>query len=162
MNADVFRYLFNYHFYENRKLWNYCIPQLSQEQFVQKVNYSIGSVRNQIVHLMSVDESWFSELRGDKIPRSLNPVHFYDRNKIRAYWDNVEKNMRGYLADLRDDMLLEKPFDKGEDENLFVWQVLIHVVNHGTDHRSQILRTIHDFGVKTPPQDLVFYAYENL
>ncbi len=96
------------------------------------------------------------------MPNSFNPVHFYNSNKIRAYLDNGEKNMRDYLANLRDDMLLKKPFAEEEDKDLILRQVLLHVVDHGTDHRAQILRTIHDFGVTTSPQDLVFYVYDNL
>ena len=40
------------------------VTPLSHEQFTQHVDYSHGSVRDQIVHLMSVDDVWFSELRG--------------------------------------------------------------------------------------------------
>jgi uncharacterized damage-inducible protein DinB len=161
MNADAFRHLYNYHFSENRKIWNYFITALPQEQFVQNVDYSMGSVRNQIVHLMSVDDTWFSGLRGIEIPDALNPANFDERDVIRAYWDKVEQNMREYLAALRDDMLFEKPFAEGEDKDLILWQVLLHVVNHGTDHRAQILRLLSDLGIRTPPQDYIFYVYDN-
>jgi uncharacterized damage-inducible protein DinB len=58
-------------------------------------------------------------------------------------------------------MLFEKPIQEPiEDRNLAVWQVLIHVINHGTDHRAQILRILHDLGVKTTSQDYVFYVYD--
>ena len=95
-----------------------AITSLSQEQFTQNVDYSAGSARNQVVHLMSVDDTWFSGLRGVEIPESLNPANFDDRKTIRAHWDHVEQNMRGYLAKLRDDMLFEKPFADGEDKDL--------------------------------------------
>jgi uncharacterized damage-inducible protein DinB len=135
-------------------------PPLSQEQFTQPVDYSHGSVRDQIVHLMSVDEAWFSDLRGVDIPEPLDPAHLNDRERIRAHWDNVEQMMREYLAALRDDMLFDKPL-AGEDKNLILWQVLLHVVNHGTDHRAQLLRVLHDLGVKTTSQDYIFYVYDN-
>jgi uncharacterized damage-inducible protein DinB len=135
-------------------------PPLSQEQFTQPVDYSHGSVRDQIVHLMSVDEAWFSDLRGVDIPEPLDPAHLNDRERIRAHWDNVEQMMREYLAALRDDMLFDKPL-AGEDKNLILWQVLLHVVNHGTDHRAQLLRALHDLGVKTTSQDYIFYVYDN-
>lgn len=67
MNADAFRHLYNYHFSENRKIWDTYITPLSDEQFTQNPSYSHGSVRNQIVHLMSVDDAWFSGLRGVEI-----------------------------------------------------------------------------------------------
>jgi uncharacterized damage-inducible protein DinB len=162
MNANAFRHLYNYHFAENRKIWDRYITSLSQEQFIQHVDYSVGSVRNQIVHLMSVDDTWFSGLRGVELPEPLNPADFADRPGIRAYWDNVEQNMRAFLAALQDEMLFEEPFADGEDQDLTLWQVLLHVVNHGTDHRAQLLRLLNDLGLKTGPQDYVFYVYDNL
>jgi uncharacterized damage-inducible protein DinB len=160
MNADAFRHFYDYHLAENRNLWETHVMPLSQEQFTQPVTYSVGSVRNQIVHLMSVDNSWFSALRGVGVPHALNPVHFHDRKIIRARWDTIEQSMREYLATLRDEMLFEKPFPDGEDKDLILWQVLLHVGNHGTDHRAQLLRLLNDLGAKTVSQDYVFYAYD--
>lgn len=159
MDANAFRHLYEYHFAENRALWNACIA-LSGDQFTQVIAYSHGSVRNQLVHLMSVDDTWFSGLRGVAIPEPLDPAIFSDRASIRAHWDNIEQTMRAYLAGLRDEMLFDRPLE-GEDRDLTVWQVLIHVVNHGTDHRAQILRMLHDFGLKTTSQDYIFFVYEN-
>lgn len=162
MNADAFRHFYDYHFAENRKIWDSYITQLSDEQFTREVGYSHGSVRNQILHLISADDTWFSPLRGAEFPEPLDPADFNDRKAIRAHWDTVEQNMRGYLATLRDDMLFEKPFadgEVGEDRDLILWQVLLHVVNHGTDHRAQILRLLNDLGVKTLYQDYIFYVY---
>ncbi|MBZ0300208.1 MAG: DinB family protein [Anaerolineae bacterium] len=141
-------------------MWDTWIMPLTQEQFTQSVPYSLGSVRNQIVHLTSVDDTWFSALRDVEIPEPLDPADFDDRDALRAYWDRVEQTMGEYLAALRDEMLFEKPFPEGEDKDLIVWQVLLHVGNHGTDHRAQLLRVLHDLGVKTGPQDFIFFAYD--
>ena len=71
--------------------------------------------------------------------------------------------MRDYLAELRDDMLFDKPIvEPDEDKVLSVWQVLLHVVNHGTDHRAQVLRSLNDLGIKTDSQDYIFYVYDHL
>ncbi len=161
MNADAFRHFYNYHFEENRKIWDQYIPLLSQEQFTRDASYSYGSVRNQLVHIMSADNTWFCELRGLEVPGPLDPADFDDRQALRARWDGIEQDMRAYLAALRDEVLIEKPFPAGEDENLIVWQVLLHVVNHGTDHRAQVLRLLNDLGVKTAYQDYIFYVYDH-
>ncbi len=163
MNADAFRHLYGYHFAENRKIWESYIGPLSQEQFTQAVDYSHGSVRDQIVHLMDVDEAWFSGLRGVEPSEPLPPAGADDRKIIRAHWDEVEQFMRAYLGELRDEMLFDKPIEEPEeDKDLIVWQVLLHVVNHGTDHRAQLLRLLNDLGVETTSQDYIFYVYENL
>jgi len=160
MNADAFRHFYEYHFAQNRKIWDAYITPLSPESFTQDVKYSHGSVRDQLVHLMSVDDAWFGQLRGAEFPESL-PDDVVDRWVIRAHWDKVEQRMRDYLATVRDEMLLSKPFAEGEDKDLILWQVLLHVVNHGTDHRAQLLRLLNDLGVQTEYQDYVFYAYRH-
>ena len=162
MNANAFRHFYDYHFAENRKIWDSYIKSLSLEQFTQPVSYSHGSVRGQIVHLMSTDDAWFSGLRGAEFPKPLEQAHDDDRTALRACWDTVEQNMRDYLAKLNDEMLFEKPFAEGEDKDLVLWQVLLHVANHGTDHRAQILRLLNDLGIKTGPQDYIFYVYEHI
>jgi uncharacterized damage-inducible protein DinB len=162
MNANAFRHFYDYHFAENRKIWDSYVTPLSHEQFTQDAGYSHGSVRNQIVHLMTTDDAWFSELRGVEFPEPFEPANFDDRKIIRAHWDNVERHMRDYLTELRDDMLFERPFEEGEDKDLILWQILLHVANHGTDHRAQLLRLLNDLGVKTTSQDYIFYVYDHL
>jgi uncharacterized damage-inducible protein DinB len=162
MNADAFRHFYHYHLAENRKIWDRYITQLTIEQFTQPAAYSHGSVRGQVVHLMSTDEVWFAGLRGATFPEDFPPVSGDDRDAIRARWDAVEEMMRAYLTGLTDEMLSEKPIEEPEeDQNLTTWQVLLHVVNHGTDHRAQLLRLLNDLGVKTTSQDYIFYVYEN-
>ena len=163
MNADAFRHFYNYHFAENRKIWDRYITPLSYEKFTQKVDYSHGSVRDQIVHLIDAEDMWFSELRDANPSEPIPPANFDDRETIRSHWESVEQKIREYLAELHDDMLFTKPIkEPEEDQVLFVWQVLLHVVNHATDHRAQLLRELNDFGLKTEYQDYIFYVYENL
>ena len=162
MNANAFRHFYDYHFAENRKVWSYVTP-LFYEQFTQAVDYSRGSVRDQLVHLMDVDEVWFCELQGIEPSEPLPSPTSDDRDIIRMHWDSVEQKMRAYLAELRDEMLFDKPIkEPEEDKDLIVWQVLLHVANHATDHRAQLLRLLNDLGVKTTSQDYIFYVYENL
>ena len=163
MNADAFRSLYEYHFSENRKLWEKYVVPLSWEQFTRPAEYSHGSVRAQLVHLMDVDEVWFAELQGSEPSTPLPEPHEDDRARLRAHWDEVECSMRGYLAGLRDEMLSARPIrEPEEDRGLAVWQVLWHVVNHGTDHRAQLLRQLHDLGAATKGQDFIFYVYEHM
>ncbi len=144
MNADIFRQLFEYHFAENRKLWR-LVQQIPFEQFVQDVPYSLGSIRNQILHLVHVDEVWFRELSNLEPPKPYQPAAFDDREAIGREWARIEQEMRAYLGTLHDEVLNTTPIrEPEEDRELKVWQALFHVLNHGTDHRAQILRLLHD------------------
>jgi len=162
MNADAFRHFYNYHFAENRKILE-LVVSLTFEQFMQPIGYSRGSIREQLIHLIDAEEMWISELRGVQPSEPLPEMtKVDDRHAIRSLWDVVEQNTRAYLANLEDDFLFSKPItDPEEDKDLIVWQVLLHVVNHATDHRAQLLRVLHDLGVDTKYQDYIFYVYEN-
>ncbi len=162
MNADAFRQFYEYHFTENRKIWDSYVTPLSDQQFTQSADYSHGSVRDQILHLMSADDYWFSGLRVIPRPEPLGSADFADRKAIRARGDSIEQSMRAYLATLQDKMLFEKPFTDGEDPDVLLWQALLHVANHGTDHRAQLLRWLHDLGVETTSQDYIFYLYDHV
>ena len=54
-----------------------------------------------------------------------------------------------------------KPIQDDKHKDLRLWQILLHVANHGTDHRAQLLRLLNDMGVQTKPQDYIFYVYEH-
>jgi uncharacterized damage-inducible protein DinB len=161
MDANAFRHFYNYHFSENRSLWKQCVESITFEQLIQEVDYSHGSVCNQLVHIMSVDNTWFNPLFGGEVPDIIDPLQYGKWETIRADWDELEQKMREYLARLQDEMLFSKPYTFEEDKDLILWQVLLHVVNHGTDHRAQILRILHDMGIKTTSQDYIFYVYDH-
>lgn len=153
MNINYFRKLYEYHFALNRKLWERSVMALDDDQFVQDLDYSVGSIRNQTVHMMSVDRGWFVGLRDKKRIPGPDPADYPTRAKVRAEWDTIEATMRDYLASL-DDEQLAQPFI----ENFDVWEVLFHVLNHGTDHRAQLLAMLHSLGVPTFEQDYIFFA----
>jgi uncharacterized damage-inducible protein DinB len=160
MSVDMFRHYFGYHFAENRALWDDHIVKLTTSAFTQPGRYSRGSIQKQLLHLIEVDEVWFCGLRGAEFPPELDPAKYTSYDAIRTYWDAVEASMKTYLNSLNPYILDSTPLEN-EDANLRVWQVLFQVINHGTDHRAQILRSLNDLGQKTTSQDYIFYAYNH-
>ncbi len=140
----------------NRRLWE-SIMQLSDEQFVTEIDYSHGSIRNQMVHLAGVDGRWLRGLKELPNPRSFRPDAALYPTRQSAYelWDEVAQDLRHYVVTLDEDSLLHTPQGMGGP----AWQVLLHVANHGTDHRAQVLRALHDFGAPTFDQDLIIYLW---
>ena len=158
MNADHFRNLYDYHFAMNRKLWDTYVVTLSDEQYTQEIPYSVGSIRNHVVHMANIDDRWFHGLRGLEPPGFVNAANHPSREDTRAEWDRVEADMRAYLEQLTDDDL-----DTNIAPDMDVWQVMLHVVNHGTDHRAQLLAMLNTvFGIETNPQDYALWLFGRL
>lgn len=162
MFAEAIRHFYGYHFAENRVLWERYVERLTSDQFTLPLAYAHGSVRDQILHLMDVDDVWFSELQGLEPLEPAPAAQGDDRPTLRARWDTIEQRMRAYLAALQDETLRTRPIQEPEEDRaLLAWQVLLHVVNHGTDHRAQLLRSLHDLGLETSSQDYIFYVYDH-
>lgn len=162
VNAECLRSLLQYNYDMHRRVWA-CIEHLSDSQFVEETDYSLRSVRNHMVHLMSVDARWLARVQGEPPPAHLVGGDFPTRAAVRVYWDAVEARVRGY-SDTMDDAALQcvHHFDmphRGGSRTASVWQILTHVVNHGTDHRAQVLALLHHFGAPTLEQDFILYLW---
>jgi uncharacterized damage-inducible protein DinB len=151
MNALFFQKLYEYHFFMNKKFEEAAF-KIEDKEFQRKYGYSLGSLINICVHLFNVEVRWFSWLRGEKIPGFENPVYYGKKEKIRLKWVEVEKLLRGYLQSLTDKEVVRKL-----DNTYSVWQVLFHVINHATDHRSQGLALLHELNGETFPQDYAIF-----
>lgn len=126
---------------------------LSEDQFLQEVNYSQGSLHNQLAHMAGVDGRW---LRGGRRAFKPLPEEYATRGAARGLWNGVSQESREYCSTLEEGLLAQKPQGMNEP----TWQILAHLVNHGTHQRAQILRQLHDWGAPTFPQNSLFYLWE--
>ena len=163
MNADDIRDLLQYNYDMHRRLWD-CIAHLTDAQYVTETGYSLGSVRNHMVHVMGVDERWLARVQGMALPPRVEYASFPTRAVTHTYWNNVEARMRAFARSVDDTTLqqtiqYDMPHRGGVKVNR-VWEILAHVVNHGTDHRAQVLALLHGFGAPTLEQDFILYLWD--
>ena len=141
----------------HRQTWK-SIHQLGDDLFTASIEYSHGSIRNQMVHLAAVDGRWTRGLKGMPEARSFNPYadDYPTPSSAFALWDPIAREFCDLTNSLDDEHLLLAP----EGMNEPAWQIILHVVNHGTDHRAQVLRALHDFGAPTFNQDLIIHLWQ--
>ncbi len=162
MLADTIRTLFDYHYWANRRVRD-CIVALTDEQFTRANDYSVGSMRNQVVHTMGAELLWVSRLRGVSPSGFPNPDDFPTPQSAFDAWAAQEADVRAFLAGLTDEQLaqtIEYRTTSGVAYRETAWVILMQLINHGTDHRAQILAGLHRLGVPTVPQDFIMYSRE--
>ncbi len=164
MSANHYRRLFEYNDWANRRLWE-CIIPLTDEQFRRPNNFSIGSIHEQVVHLMGVEWLFLQRVQGIS-PTSIPLVEEYPtRDAIRQQWDGITSDWLPYLVYLNDEALdgsiTFTSFNGRTQRTMPLWEMLSQMLNHSTDHRAQTLAVIHQVGGKTLEQDFIFYAWEN-
>ncbi|PJF29287.1 MAG: hypothetical protein CUN52_09155 [Phototrophicales bacterium] len=164
MDISAIKKMYDYHFAMHRKVWSNCIEALTDVQFITDLDYSKGSIRNQCLHLIGVDERWFARIQGATLPDFPANEAYSTKASVRARWDETEKNIIAYLDTLTDvDLSRILTFDmphRGGSKTNQVWEILVHVINHGTDHRAQILAMLYQMGAPTLEQDMILYWWE--
>lgn len=162
MNLDYIRTLYDYNYWAHRKVWD-CAATLTEEQFTRDLGYSWKSIRGQLVHVMGAEWLWFQRLRGTSPGGLPAEANYPTREAIRQEWDTIETDVRGYVNALTNESLataIDYRTTSGKPQSQPKWQILLHVVNHGTDHRAQILAMLYQLGAPTVEQDLLFYFRE--
>ena len=164
MNKAHFVELYGYTDWANRRVWD-CVMKLSQEDFEKHLTFSIGSIYEQCTHTMGVEYWWPHYLKTDEVRFMSDEERklYTDRALLRQRWDEISAANQAYVATLTDDDLqrtVQLPFWKDKDIAITVAQALTQVVNHSTDHRSQIMAMLHTLGGDGVEQDYLMYLHQ--
>jgi uncharacterized damage-inducible protein DinB len=139
--------LIDYNYSEHRQLWE-IIAALDEAVFLEDAGYSIGSIQREVVHIIRADHLWFARTIGESDPNLL-PYETSDRQVIRAAWDELEQRIRDYVANA-DEATLKETMSYTNNTNEFIrrkrWEMLYHLINHGSVHRAEICAMLHMLG----------------
>ncbi len=164
MKPNEIKTFFDYNFWAFERVWD-CIMQLSDEQFSLSIDYSTGSIREHVIHMASAIYRRLQQLQDKDIPTHLTPEDFPTRKFVKAKWDEVKKETYDYLSTLTESDLDGKVQGTSHNTGAMIantrWEILLHMVNHATDHRSQILAMLHyHFDIATVGQDMMAFLVE--
>lgn len=159
MQVEDIQMLFDYGYQTNARLLD-TAAQLTPAQFTQPV-FKIGSVHRTLVHQMSAEWVWRSRLQEGVSPTAhLDPADFPSLEAIRAWWRTEETAMRDWLAGVRDEDLSRTVHYKtlaGTPSSDTLGPLLLHVFNHGTQHRSEVAAMLTELGHSPGDLDLLLY-----
>jgi uncharacterized damage-inducible protein DinB len=152
--------LFEYNYWANRLILR-AADGLSPEQFTAPVRLSFGSLRGTLVHTFATEQIWRKRCQeGVSLLALPSEVNFPNLAALRQAWEQEENAMRAYLASLLDDDF-QRPVrytnTRGVPYETVLWQILAHVVNHGTQFRSEAGVALTEFGLSPGDVDFIFF-----
>ena len=140
--------------------------ELTPEQFTRNLGSSFPSVRDTLVHVYSSEWTWYQRWHGTSPSAMLDPLDYPDVARLQTEWSGHEARMRAYLGSL-DDAGVRKVIEyrglQGQPYRSAIWEMVHHVVNHGTYHRGQVQTMLRQLGV-SPARSvdlIVFYRERN-
>jgi uncharacterized damage-inducible protein DinB len=150
-----------YEYWANEKLFE-VILSLSEEQHQQEILSSFPSIYKTCLHMWDAGSIWWQRLHKAEqvvVPSlsfhpSMNDIvqGVLQQNKQWIDWVNAAAN-----DDL--EFVLAYQTSKGDPFLQAVKEILLHLNNHGTYHRGQLVTMLRQVGVEKIPQtDYILYS----
>jgi uncharacterized damage-inducible protein DinB len=150
---------YDYSAWANEKLFE-VIARLTPEQFTEPVAGSYGSVRNTMVHVLSAEWGWLDRCGGATRGPALIADDYPTLALLLDRWQQVEGQVRTFLAELRDedlDRIVEFAFGGGPRHAMRVGDLMHHAAIHGVHHRGQVALLLRLLGQVPGNFDILIY-----
>lgn len=139
--------------------------RVTPEQFLTPGGAGQGSVRDTLVHVLASQQGWLTWWEGslsvEEIFRHrLLPADFPDVAAVRAAWAASEQRTQAFVGGLSDanaGRVYAHTLPDGTEWRLPLWLMLLHVVNHGTQHRSEAASMLTGFEQSPGDLDLPYF-----
>lgn len=150
MNIREILTFYDYNYWAIRRLLAAC-SNVTPQQFAAPTGHSFSSLRGTLVHILDAEYGWRMLLQHQTLTsfHAMKEDDFPTSAILEHRWNEEERAMRDYLAHLRDDDLashVRYTLESGEKRERLLWHCLIHVVNHGTHHRSEAAAILKSHG----------------
>jgi uncharacterized damage-inducible protein DinB len=159
MNLQDLNTLLDYNYWARDRMFEVLDP-LTAEQLRRDLGGSFGSIHDTVAHLYAAELVWYGRWRGES--RALiGGDAFPDLAAIRRAWLEIEPKMHAFVGELGEAgvnrVFTFKMFSGQEAQSPF-WQMLQHVVNHGSYHRGQVTTKLRQLGAQ-PAKSLDMIAF---
>lgn len=143
MTIDDIKLLFEYNYWANKRILAKA-EAVTTEQLTEANTSSWGSLFKTLIHTMDTEFGWRILLQDGGSTPLITDEDLPTLDDLKTRWDKEEAAMWQYLNSLSDEDL-QKSYSADNDK-LILWRYLVHVVNHGTQHRSEAAAMLTDFG----------------
>ncbi len=160
MNKNDILTLYDYNYWATARVMN-AAAKLTTKQFTTPAGLSHGSVRGALTHILGAEMVW--RLRcAEGVSLAVLPGEqdFPTVDVLRERWTDEEQKMRSYLSSLNDDALnqaVRYTTTKGVPYENVLWNLLAHVVNHGTQFRGEAGVALTAYGQSPGDLDMLQY-----
>ncbi|MFZ1043691.1 MAG: DinB family protein [Anaerolineales bacterium] len=163
MNIQDILTIYEYNYWANKRILA-ASAKVTEKQFLSPASFPFGGLRSTIVHIIDAEFGWrmFFQQNNWSAPE-LKAEEFPTLASVQERANQEEKEMRAYLATLSDkDLNGHRHYnnEKGEPRDRILWHCLYHMVNHGTQHRSEAAALLTDYS--SSPGDLDFTLFLHL
>ena len=158
VSADTLRQQLDYSAWASQRLLDEA-NKLPAAELTRDFQTADKSVLETLTHVFAADRIWLSRVQGTTRASFIDP-HDRDLEVLNKEWPALQQTWKQYTASLSDQDVLKVISYKDTKGNAYqqpLWQILLHLVNHGTHHRGQVSGFLRSMGHTPPVLDLMAY-----
>jgi uncharacterized damage-inducible protein DinB len=164
MNIKDVLFMFEYNYWANKKILT-ATSKVTPEQFLTKADFPYGGLRGTLVHLVDGERIWRVLFETNKVTEDedLVATDFPTFESLEKKFQEEEKLMRAYLSGLKDEDMnshLKYTTSQGILRDRIMWHCQYHLINHGTQHRSEAAALLTSYGSSPGDLDVTVFLNE--
>jgi uncharacterized damage-inducible protein DinB len=158
ISADILRNHLDYTAWASKRLVD-AVAGLLPEELTRDFQTADRSIIGTLAHVYAADRIWL-----DRVTHAMAAPFITDADRnlrvLTNEWPALSERWRQWALTLSDEGAAANLTYKDMKANLHtqpLWQIILHVVNHGTHHRGQVSGFLRALGHTPPPLDLVAF-----
>ncbi|MBI1802644.1 MAG: DinB family protein [Chloroflexi bacterium] len=161
MVSDLIRKLYVYYAWANRRILD-TAARVSPDQYfaTQPDGQSLHTI---LTHTLGAQWVWLHRWRRQALPARSEIAAIADLETLRARWETLDAELQQFAATLTDaelDNVISYVNTRGETWSYPLWQMMMQVVNHGTQHRSEAALRLTELGHSPGNLDFLIFLDE--
>lgn len=159
MNKQDILVLYKYNQWANAKILQ-AAANVTQEQYLAPASFPHGGLQGTLVHTLFAEWLWRKRWEGTSPTVRLKPEDFPTVESLRIRWADEEKQLMNFVEGLSDERLnttFNYTNTSGKPFTRILWQAMAHVVNHGTQHRTEAAAMLTELGHSPGDIDFIYF-----
>ena len=157
---ELIRALYDYNEYANNRVLE-AAARLSGERFAEKQGASFDSVEGNLGHVVAAQMAWLQRwTTGGNTQPTTQLGAISGLEEIRRAYERSHADLRRFLGSLTEEQLegvLAYTDSRGNAFERVLWQLMVHVANHGSYHRAETAMALTAMGENPGDLDYVYF-----
>jgi uncharacterized damage-inducible protein DinB len=162
VNKQMLLILFQYNAWSTAKILN-AASKLTPEQFLVPVPYPHNSLRGTLVHTSFAEWVWRKRWEGNPQNPVWKTEEFPTFKSLRDRWAEEQPKLMDFVQNVTEENLSRKfnyVSTEGFPHERLLWESMLHVINHGTQHKAEAAAILTGMGYSPGDIDLIVFLNE--